>query len=134
MGMIHLEAQPLTSVTINGLTVPLTVVSNFAPVVGLHTWEAYLPCSIDYILAHASVEYGQPSDYAADLSDGTVVKVHPSQTDLYNYALSDPAGTNYFLSIEAAARPGGPPTNTAPPYDSSVLTNVPMYVSVQVPS
>ena len=134
MGMIHLEAQPLTSVTINGLTVPLTVVSNYAPVVGLHTWEEYLPCSIDYILAHAAVEFGQPSDYAADLSDGVVVKKHPSQTDLYDYALSDPGGTNYFLSIEAAARPGGPPTNTAPPYDSSVLTNVPMYVSVQVPA
>src|SRR5690348_15130923 len=132
-GIMHRAEAGLTSVTINGLTVPMNVVSNYAPVVGLHYWEEYLPCSIDYILAHASIVQGQPSDYAAHLSDGTVVLIHPTQQQLYQIATNDPAGTNYYLSIESAARTGGPPAGTAPPYDSSVLTNVPMYVSIQVP-
>lgn len=130
---IHSNAQPLTSVTVNGLTVPMNVISNFAPSVGLHYWEPYLPCSMDYILAHASVVHGQPSDYVGHLNDGVVVITHPTQQQLYQIATNDPAGTNYYLSIEPGAFAGGPPTNTAPPYDSSVLTNVPMYVSVQVP-
>ena len=111
----------------------MNVISNYAPTVGLHYWEPYLPCSIDYILAHCSVVHGQPSDAVGHLSDGTVVLTHPTQQQLFQIATNDPGGTNYYLSIESSARTGGPPTNTAPPYDSSVLTNVPMYVSVQVP-
>ncbi len=122
----------LTSVTVNGLTVPVNVISNYAPVVGLHYWEPYLPCSIDYILAHAAIIHGQPSDAVGHLSDGTLFTNHPTQQVLYQVATNDPGGTNYFLSIESSARPGSAPANTAPPYDSSALTNVPMYVSVQV--
>jgi hypothetical protein len=121
-------------VTINGLTVPMSVISRFAPSVGLHYWEQYLPCSIEYILSHATLKQGQPSDYAGHLSDGTAVATNLTQLDLYNYARQDPSGDNFYLSIESQARQGGPPAGTAPPYDSSVLANVPMYVSVQVPT
>lgn len=131
---IQATAQSLTSVTVNGLTVPMNVISNYAPEVGLHYWEPYLPCSIDYILAHSTVLYGHPSDYVGNLNDGTNLITHPTQQQLYQIATNDPAGTNYYLSIETAAFTGGPPAGTMPPYDSSVLTNVPMYVSVQVPA
>ncbi|HXS68314.1 MAG TPA: Vps62-related protein, partial [Candidatus Polarisedimenticolia bacterium] len=127
------EASPLTSVTVNGLTVPMNVISNYAPTVGLHYWEPYLPCSMDYILAHSTVVYGHPTDYVGQLTDGTNVIVHPTQQQLYQIATNDPAGTNYYLKLESGAYAGGPPAGAAPPYDSSVLTNVPMYVSVQVP-
>ena len=91
--ILHSNLRAGNSMTINGLTVPISAATNFAPVVNLHYWESYLPCSIEYILSHASVVNGQPSDAADNLSAGVTVLTHPTQAQLYQYATNDPGGT-----------------------------------------
>src|SRR5829696_1829727 len=79
-------SEAAASVTFNGVTVTMDQVSKFAPIVGLHAWEEYLPCSIDYILSHSTLRRGNPSLEASMLSDGVDILQHPTQQQLYNNA------------------------------------------------
>lgn len=104
---------PTDPLTIRGMNITMEQVVKFAPIVSLHTYESYLPCSIEYLLGGAKL---------VDDSGEKLPLANPTQQDLY-----DNAGSNFRVLIDPS-RLGGEPL------DAGLAVSAPMYVAVQVPA
>lgn len=116
MGMSAPDLQRPSStapLTIRGMTITMDQVVQFAPIVSLHTFETFLPCSIEYLLGGAT------------LVDDAGVKPllrNPTQQDLY-----ENAGSSFRVLID-------PSRLTGEPLAAGASVSAPMYVAVQVPA
>src|SRR5436190_15060729 len=65
-----------TTYTINGVSFSMQQVKQFAPVVTLHQFETYLPCSIEYLLQNATL---------SDDNTGQTILPNLGQNDLLTF-------------------------------------------------
>ena len=100
------------SLIINGLTVTMDQVARFAPLVTLHVAEPYLPCSIDELLATATL---------VDNSGAVAPIQNPTQAELAEHH-----GENFRVDISPLFFGGRP-------LAADGTVTAPMYVAVQVP-
>lgn len=81
-------SQPLTRSAIEA------AISKYGPVLQIHPYETYNPCSVEWFLSHCTL-----IDSKSPFHD----IVHPTQTQLPH---TPKEGTRYYLKIEEAVKPG----------------------------
>lgn len=77
-------------------------IQKYGPILQIHAEEKYLPCSVEWFLAHCTL---------VDSQNPEAKKVHPLETELPN---GPKEGTRFYLDIEDSVKPGNFPS--AKPY------------------
>ncbi|CAG8959330.1 hypothetical protein HYFRA_00013100 [Hymenoscyphus fraxineus] len=76
-------------------------IQKYGPHIQIHPEEKYLPCSVEWFLAHCTL---------VDSKNPEHKKVHPLETELPN---GPKEGTRFYLDIEDSVKPGDLPTAKA---------------------